>query len=79
MKLSVQKMLYLDGEKVKLFMGKTDKYIENWVELFYPCARSIEVRVLRDVGRLPAPSRQPFNELFENYGAYRTNPFVSID
>lgn len=72
------KLLYLDGEKVKLFVGKTDRYIDNWVALFYPYARTIEVRVLRDVGRLPAPSSQPRSPIFRS-ACCRYNPYVSLD
>lgn len=78
MKLMVNRTLYVDGERVRMFSGKSEAYITNWAHKFCPFARTIEIRTLCELDRLPAPSRQPFNAMFENYGAYRVNPFVSM-
>ncbi len=63
----------MDGVTVRSFHNRTYDYVQDWAVKY--CHGKVKIIALVE-GINPKASRMHYNELFENYGAYKYNPLV---
>lgn len=66
-------LVKMDGMTVRSFHNKEYEYVRDWAKKY--CHGKVKIISLTETEN-PKASRMHYNELFENYGAYKYNPLV---